>query len=247
MQRVDLIEKRRFVGRELLLLLWMESELFEGTLSTREHGSFGLWIEKKLALSAEDESTRVAAAMPGLGRQAKEALLRGQLPELAGVRIARDDDETSLVLSGESFAVRGMKLQTALGAEEAPAIGDLVDELAGKTRGKPKKKKGAAEDDEQDDTAFYERMKLSREIEAVLAALFRELLELRLGRRWDAVVVPTMQRWAEGQPVDADAYRIARAGKSAARPKPAAAAKEQPAPKKKAPPSKAAARKSRAR
>lgn len=229
MQRVDLIEKRRFVGRELLLWLWFESELFEGTLSTRDHGSFGLWIEKKLVLSAEEESTRVVAAMPGLGRQAKEALLRGQLPELAGVRIAWKDDETSLALSGESFAVRSMKLQTELGADgEGPALGDLVDELAGKKRGKPKKKAARdGEDDEQDDTAFYERMTMTREIEELLAALFREFLELRLGGRWQGVVVPAMQRWAEGQPVDADAYRAARAGKA----------------KKAAPPSKVAAKK----
>lgn len=214
MQRVDLIEKRRFVGREFLLWLWFESELFEGTLSTREQGEFGLWIEKRLVLSAESESTRVVADMPGLGLPAKEALLRGQLPESAGVRIAWKDDETSLVLTGESFAVRALKLKTQLGEGEGPAIGDLVDELAGKTRGKPKKKAGRdGEDDEQDDTAFYERMAMTREVEDLFAALFRDFLELRLGRRWQGVVVPAMQRWAEGEAVDADAYRAAKAGK----------------------------------
>ena len=215
MQRVDLIEKRRFVGRELLLWLWFESEIFEGTLSTREHGDFGLWVEKKLVLSAETESTRVVADLPGLCRQAKEALLRGQLPESAGVRIAWKDDETSLALSGESFAVRALKLKTQLGEGEAPPIGDLVDELAGKTRGKPKKKAARdADDGEDDDTAFYERMKMTREVEDLFAALFLEFLELRLGRRWQSVVVPAMQRWAEGEAIDADAYRAARAGKA---------------------------------
>ncbi|UJR86801.1 hypothetical protein [Sandaracinus amylolyticus] len=214
MQLADLIEKRRFVGRELLLWLWMESELFEGTLSTREHGSFGLWIEKKLVLSADAESTRITAALPGLGREAKEALLRGQLPESAGIRISRGDDDTSLVLAGESFAVRGLKLQTELGPDGDAVAGDLVDEMAGRTRGKPKKKKGADED-EQDDTPFYERMKMTREIEDVLAALYREFLALRLSARWTSVVVPTLQRWAEGEKVDADAYRAARDGKSA--------------------------------
>ncbi|AKF09747.1 hypothetical protein [Sandaracinus amylolyticus] len=214
MQLADLIEKRRFVGRELLLWLWMESELFDGTLSTREHGSFGLWIEKKLVLSADAESTRITAALPGLGREAKEALLRGQLPESAGIRISRGDDDTSLVLTGESFAVRGLKLQTELGGEGEAVTGDLVDEMAGRTRGTPKKKKGADED-EADDTPFYERMKMTREIEEVLAALYREFLALRLSARWAGVVVPTLQRWAEGERVDADAYRAARDGKSA--------------------------------
>lgn len=212
MQLADLIEKRRFVGRELLLWLWMESELFEGTLSTPEHGAFGLWIEKKLVLSADAESTRITGALPGLGREAKEALLRGQLPELAGIRIARGDDETSLVLTGESFGVRALKLQTELGGEGAIA-GDLVDEMAGKTRGKPKKK--SAPQPEEDDTPFYERMKMTREVEGVLAALYREFLALRLGPRWAGVVVPALQRWAEGERLDADEYRAARDGKKA--------------------------------
>ena len=42
MQLVDRIERRRFVGREFLVWLWFESELFDATLSTKEHGSFGL-------------------------------------------------------------------------------------------------------------------------------------------------------------------------------------------------------------
>lgn len=218
MQLADLIEKRRFVGREFLLLLWMESELFEGTLSTREHGSFGLWIEKKLVLSAQEESTNIKAALPGLGRQAKEALLRGQLPESAGIRIALGDKETSLVLAGESFAMRGLKLQTELGGEGEVVTGDLVDELAGRTRGKPKKK-APTEDEERDDSTLHERMMMARELEELLAALYREFLELRLGRRWDKVVVPTLQRWAEGQRVDADTYRAARASKTSAKKK----------------------------
>lgn len=216
MQLVDLVEKRRFVGRELLLLLWMESELFEGTLSTREQGSFGLWIEKRLQLSADEESTRIVGAMPGLGREAKEALLRGQLPESAGIRISWRDDETSLVLTGESFAIRALKLQTQLEAEAEVRGGDLVDELAGRTpRGRPKKKQVV--EAEEDDSAFYERMTMTREIEGLLAALYREFLELRLSARWGTVVVPALQRWAEGARVDADAYRVAREGKARAK------------------------------
>lgn len=56
--------------------------------------------------------------------------------------------------------------------------------------------------------------------EALLAEIDRELLELRLGRRWGAVVVPTLQRWAEDGRVDADAYRAARIGKSTKKPAP---------------------------
>jgi hypothetical protein len=213
MQRIDLIEKRRFVGREFLLLLWMESELFEATLRTQEHGEFGLWLEKKLMLSAGSESTRITAPMPGLGREAKEALLRGQLPEGAGIRIAWKDDETSLVLKAESFAISTLKLTSVLdkSAGEGLPTGDLVDEMLGKTKGRPKKKKADEEEDEE--TPFYERMTLTKELEGLLETLYRDFLHLRLSPRWDALVVPTAKRWASGKAVDADAYRAERTKK----------------------------------
>lgn len=221
MQLIDLIEKRRFVGRELLLLLWMESELFEATLSAPAHGSFeggevGLWIEKKLVLSAGEESTRITAPMPGLGREAKEALLRGQLPEAAGIRIAWKDDETSLALDAESFALRGLKLRTLLdkGGGEESFAGDLVDEMAGRRRpGKPKRKAAEEIDEAAEEAAFHERMTMTRELEDLLAGLYREFLTLRLGPRWDAAIVPTMRRWAAGQEIDAYAYKQSKRGK----------------------------------
>lgn len=219
MQLIDLIEKRRFVGRELLLWLWMESELFEATLSTSEHGSFGLWIEKKLVLSLGEESTKIAAPMPGLGREAKEALLRGQLPEAAAVRIAWNDDETSLAIDAESFALRGLKLRTLLdkGGESEGFVGDLVDEMSGKRPGKAGKPKGGrANDDErelEEEAAFHERMTMTRELEGLLATLYRDFLTLRLSRTWDAVVVPAMRKWSRGEHVDGDAYQRAKRGK----------------------------------
>lgn len=208
MQLVDLIEKRRFVGREFLLLSWMESELFESTLSTHEHGSFGFWLEKKLTLSAGQESTKITSPMPGVGRDAKEALLRGQLPESAGIRIAWKGDETSLVLAGEQFAVRSLKLTTLLDATAELATGDVLDEMMGHKKGKPPPKPKS--DEEDDDTPFYERMRLTRELEALLATLYRDFLTLRLSSTWDGVIVPALTRWAIGKPVDVEAYQAAR-------------------------------------
>lgn len=217
-QLVDLVEKRRFVGRELLLWLWMESELFEGTLETSAHGSFGLWIEKRLLLSQEGESTRITAPVPGAGREAKEALRRGQLPEAASLRIAWKDDETALTIDAESFALRGLKLRTLLdeeGGGGSGLAGDLVDEMAGKRPGKPARKKQTDEDEAQlaQEAAFRERMEMTREIEDLLAALYRDFLALRLGPAWSRLVVPTMRAWAAGEKVDADAYRRSKRGK----------------------------------
>jgi hypothetical protein len=209
LQRVDRIEQRRFVGRELLLWLWMESELFESTLATEEHGSFGFWLENKLVLSAETESTRIRAAMPGAGREAKEALLRGQLPESMGIRISHEGEETSLALGADKLGVTGLKLAALKEEHDGHVPGDLVDELSGKNQRRKKKKQV----EEIDDSPFYDRMEKTAAVEALLTALYRDFLALRLSPRWNALIAPTMRRWAMGEPIDADAYRAAKRGK----------------------------------
>lgn len=209
MQLVDRIEKRRFVGREFLLWLWFESETFDATLQTREHGELGFWLEKRLVLSLAKESTRIVAPNPGLGQEAKAALRRGQLPQSAGVRITLKDTETSLVLDAERLAVTGLKLNTVLdqGEDEEPPT-DLMQELAGKRPGPPGRGKQDAPED-ADDEIFYERMRLTTEVESVIEALYRDFLELRLTAAWDAHVVPALRRFARGEAVDGEAYRAA--------------------------------------
>lgn len=205
MQLVDRIEKRRFVGREFLLWLWFESELFDATLSTREHGPFGLWLERRLVLSEGKESTRITAPTPGLGREAKEALLRGQLPESAGIRIAWRDDETSLIFKAETLGVSGLKLQTILGGKEEEP-NQLLEEMLGNKGKKPKPRK------EADDTheVFYERMQMTAEFEELLETLYRDFLALRLSESWKTVVTPLLRGWVVGQELELAEYEALR-------------------------------------
>ncbi len=217
MQLLDRIEKRRFVGREFLLWLWFESELFEGTLATAEHGAFGLWIEKSFTLSAGKETTRIKGALPAASREAKEALLRGKLPEACGLHLSLRDQETSFTLKAEQMAFAGLRLPTVLGGDaEAPK---LLDEPGPPPRGKSKKKgqgKGGEDPSDEAHEAFYERMHLTRDVEALVEALYREFLGLRLGAAWHAVVTPALEAWARGEaPPDADAYRKASRAKVA--------------------------------
>jgi hypothetical protein len=203
-QLVDKIEKRRFVGREFLLWLWFESELFDATLSTREHGPFGLWLEKRLVLSEGKESTRITAPTPGTGREAKEALLRGQLPESAGVRIAWRDDETSFLLKAESLAVAGLRLQTVLGKEEP---NELLEEMLGNKGKKPKVQKAAPDDSYE---VFYERMQMTADFEELLQTLYRDFLKLRLSESWDGVVTTLLRKWVLGVELDIAEYELLR-------------------------------------
>jgi hypothetical protein len=206
-QLVDRIEKRRFVGREFLLWLWFESELFDATLRTAAHGSFGLWFEKRLTLSVEKRSTRIVGPTPGFGREAKEALLAGQLPESAGIRVALRETETGFFLKAEGLSISGLKLATVLDRKEEREP-ELVREMKGAHKGKKKGKKREADDDAHE--LFYERMQLTAEIEEILEALYSDFRALRLSARWNDEVVPSLRAWARGESVDADAYTALR-------------------------------------
>lgn len=202
----DRIELRRFVGRELLLWLWFESEIFDATLATKEHGSFGLWVEGRLVLSDGREVTSIKGSMPGQHREAKESLRRGKLPELAGIHLSWADHEVTFVLRGETLGIAGMQLPTVLDKKKGPrASGD--DEAAAV----------AAHE------SFYERMHLARDVEAIIEALYRDFLRLRLSETWLDVVHPALAAWTSGEEVDADAYR--RATQAVTRPARRAAAR----------------------
>jgi hypothetical protein len=210
MHLADRIEKRRFVGRELLLWLWFESELFEGTLSTTEHGEFGFWIEKNIALSAGKEATRIKGSQPASGREAKEALRRGKLPESASFHLVQGERESSFTLKAEQLGIASLRLPTVLGAEEDAAPAPV---LAEKRRPPKRRKETLAQaremESDEEHEAFYERMHLTREFEQLLEALYRDFLALRLGPGWGEVT-RAMRAWAAGEEVDAERYRAAR-------------------------------------
>jgi hypothetical protein len=199
----DRIELRRFVGRELLLWLWLESELFDATLSTRAHGSFGLWLEGRLVLDEGKESTVIKGTAPGLHREAKESLLRGKTPERAGLHLSFGDHDCALTLRGESLAFAGLVPPR----KKEPGEELRVDAPP------PRKKKKATKEDVANDGVyeiFYDRMHFAREVEELITALYSDFLALRLSPAWDAKVVPTLEAWAAGDDVDADRYRAAR-------------------------------------
>jgi len=222
METFEKIELRRFVGRELLLFLWFESELLDATLSTAAHGSFGMWVEKRLVLSAGQETTTIKGSSPGNHREAKEALLRGKLPDLATFHLSWGDKEASFTLRGETLAIAGLKLPKP-GGDDAPAS-TTVEAKPRPRRAKRRLPDGAdaaqiararAAAAEADTMLAYdelgERIRLAREIEEILEALYRDFLALRLGDAWAKLVLPAIEAWTAGEEVDADAYASARA------------------------------------
>ncbi len=211
MQLVDRIEKRRFIGRELLLWLWFESEVLDGTLPTASQGELGLWIEREVLLSNGKELTRVKGAAPALGRDAKEALLAGKLPERASFKVSMGEREASFTLKAETLALSSLRLPTVLDDGDEPAPGELG--AGPPRRGRARRSTVEEDEDRARDAAalaFQERMALTREIEAMLEALYADFLRLRLDSHWEALVVPAMRTWASGGRIDAERYLRAR-------------------------------------
>ncbi len=196
----DRIELRRFVGRELLLWLWMESELFEATLSTKEHGAFGLWLEGRLVLDEGRESTVIKGGAPGLHREAKESLLRGKTPERAGLHLSFGDHDCTLTLRGDTLAFAAL----APPKKEKEPVEERIDAPPARPKKKAKETPYDVAYEE-----FYDRMHFARDVEALIGALYRDFLAVRLSPVWSSTVVPALEAWVSGEHVDADAYRSA--------------------------------------
>ena len=220
MDTFERIELRRFVGRELLLWLWFESEVFEATLTTKAHGSFGLWLEGRLVLSAGQEVTTIKGTLPGRHREAKEALLRGKMPDLAAIHLSWADHDAALTLKAETLGIAGLKLPRKEPDETPAAAGTTAPpKRAPRRRAATTSAAAAAElaaSEANED--LYERMRVTREIEGIVEALYRDFLALRLGPAWSEVVVPALEAWTNGDEVDADRYGAARKKALAAAP-----------------------------
>jgi hypothetical protein len=171
-----LVELNRFVGREFLLWLWFESEIYETNLHPSSAGPIALWLESQLTLSAEAEEARIKSAQPGMAPEAKQGLRQGKLPKTAKLRAIIGENEYEWTMKADEIALSGLKVPAQLKAKE-----DAYE-------------------------ALYERMMLTSELEAHLEALFRDFIALRLHAAWEETVVPEMKRWARKKDVDEANY-----------------------------------------
>jgi hypothetical protein len=185
-----LVESNRFMGREMLLWLWFESELHETELRASDGKTCSLWIETQITLADGEEETRIKSGMPAAAPEAKQALRQGKLPKQARMHAIVGEHEFTWVLKADDLAIGGLKVPAEL----------------------------KAKDDRYE--ALYERMRLTEELEAALESLFADFVALRLSPTWSQQVVPLLQAWAHGEKVDERAHAAIRAtlGKKKVRP-----------------------------
>lgn len=180
----ELIETRRFLGREFLAWLWFESETFEERFSIessrtrvppsadpRNFGECELHLEKSITLetgpdfdqSQQKEKSTLSGFAPSGTPEAKEALRQGKLPTKAKIVVRREEQEFAFALDADALALSAVKIPALI--------------------------KGEGED------PFYERIQLIEEIEGAVEALFGTFLRLRLDEPWESEVLPAMREW----------------------------------------------------
>lgn len=175
-----LVEQNRFVGREFLLWLWFESDVFETNLHPASGDPCALWFEKQLTLASEGEEARIKSATPAAAPEAKQALRQGKLPREARVRLIVAELEFSWLMKADELAVGGLKIPAELKSDS-----DKYE-------------------------ALYERMRLVETLEKQLEALWADFIALRLDAAWESSVVPEMKRWVRGKPIEEKAYLAAK-------------------------------------
>ena len=110
MDLVNLIEKRRFVGREFLVFLWFESELFDGQIPVDGFGPCELRLENWITLSCDKEQARLKGVMPSAEPEAHQALRQGKLPAQARLRVTVGELEYAFAFQGDTLALAAVKI-----------------------------------------------------------------------------------------------------------------------------------------
>ncbi len=132
MDLVDFIEKRRFVGREFLVFLWFESELFDGMIPVEGFGPCELRLEGFITLSEGKEQARLKGTAPSGEPEAHQALRQGKLPVQARIRVTVGELEFAFAFNADTLAVAGVKIPGVVKGEADEQFYDrmyLIEEL----------------------------------------------------------------------------------------------------------------------
>lgn len=183
MDLLESMETKRFLGREFLIWMWFESELFENQMQAYGVGEFELFLEKQITLESgaqkDKEQSKLRGATPAARPEAREALRQAKTPTSASLRLRRGEQDFTFVFNADAFSISGIKLPALL--------------------------------NEKEDEPFYERISLMEDLEAHIEALYGDFVLLRSSDAWDRLVMPALLRWAHDKdPVEEASYRQAR-------------------------------------
>lgn len=179
MDLVERIEQTRFLGREFMVWLWYKSELHEATLKRPDGTAMELWFDSQLSLRSVHEPT-------------EQVVFKGVAPS------GRVEPKFALQQHWIPVKARvcvSVDTQDFAFVLEADSLAKTAIKLPVLT---------AKESDER----FYERMHLLEVLDTVVEEQFREFLDIRMTRLWDAELIPAIINWSEGKAsLSPQAYR----------------------------------------
>ena len=169
---MDVLERIRqtaFLGKDFLIWLWFKSEKEDRHFDLGELGVVELWFDAKIVLSSENdqgvESVTCIAPNHHL-REARFALGQNKKISEATIRMRMGDDEWSFALDATWFNFKSFKT--------------------------PKVIQDKSEDPEG---LFYEKMLLMERPVAVINALFRSYILLRISATWQSHEQAALVQW----------------------------------------------------
>ncbi len=180
---LDLWREKLFLGQEFLTWLWITSEI-NGNLLNLKPAPGGavppaieLWFESRLTLEAGEGADKksVTCQTPGAEwAEAHTALRRGKKLTRGRMKIRTEEKEWGLGLSADTLTPQGVKFPKTFAA-------------------------GEEEEDDTEIGRFLERVALFNELSAIVEALYRQFLEVRLSPAWEQSERPRLNRWLADQ------------------------------------------------
>lgn len=163
--------ERTFLAQEFLTWLWFRCEV-EGGEFDLDGGGVGIVVEDALQLASwEEEGTKTTlrGGTPTTRPEAASALGKGLMLRKAKLTLARGEREWRFTLDGETLDCLSIKVPEPPEGEE-PEEG--ADPLA-------------------------EKLALGEELRAIVDALYRSFLALRLTADWAKIELPRMGSWVD--------------------------------------------------
>lgn len=152
------------LGREFLTWLWYKSEVQDGVFKAKDGTSFGLRMEKSVAVRGGEGENAASATVSGPGGELTEArtgLLTGKTVDKAVLHLSIDSNDWELKLSAQDFGLGGMKTPKV-----EMETGDGVDP----------------------DALFLEKVYLIEKALELVDQAYAQFLALRLSPQWPGEV-----------------------------------------------------------
>ncbi len=174
MDRLNLVQNKRFLGREFLTWLWFQSEKNLGVFSLKDEKNIELWIDNKIILESDDTENIERVSCHGENTEmyeARQALSQGKKVVQAAFKLSIDENEWRFTLDDCWLNFKTCK---------TPKI--------------------AYDKKEDPEGLFFEKTFLLQEAIRVVEELFLQFVKIRLCPDWPQKHLPFLQEWINHAP-----------------------------------------------